>query len=56
MGENPSYFKDCLQNPVEEVSLYHAIYFFNKLSILKGLQPVYAVKGKTDILEWKYAT
>ena len=53
MGENPSYFKgDDL--PVEQVSWYDAIYFCNKLSLSKNLEPVYSVNGKTDVTTWNY--
>ena len=70
MGVNPSYFchdnkaldKDKLKNmnkstsnyPVECISWYDAIYFCNKLSEKKGLQPVYAVNGKIDVRKWDY--
>ncbi len=40
--------------PVENVSWYDAIYFCNKLSAKKGLQPVYAVDGETNVREWDY--
>ena len=53
MGENPAEFK--LDNlPIEHVSVYDAIYFCNKLSIMKGKEPVYAINGKTDVKEWNY--
>ncbi len=53
IGANPSFFAlDCL--PVENVSWYDAIYFCNKLSVMKGKEPVYAVDGITDSAEWNY--
>ena len=36
------------------VSWYDAIYFCNKLSMKKGLSPVYAVDGETDVAKWNY--
>ena len=70
MGENPSWFRcdnteldeDDLKNlekntsnyPVEYMSWYDAIYFCNKLSEKKGLQPVYALNGKIDVRKWDY--
>ncbi len=53
MGENPSNRKNP-DFPVENVSWYDALYFCNKLSELKGLAPVYAVNGNTDISKWGY--
>ena len=53
MGENPTKFMES-NNPVENVSWYDAIYFCNKLSIKKGLTPVYDVNGVTDPDEWGY--
>ncbi|MEE1181660.1 MAG: SUMF1/EgtB/PvdO family nonheme iron enzyme [Treponema sp.] len=53
MGENPSNFKGA-NNPVEKVSWYDAIYFCNMLSMKKGLNPVYAVDGETDVAKWDY--
>ncbi len=53
MGKNPSKFK-AKNRPVETVSWYDAIYFCNKLSEKKGLQPVYAVNCETNIHKWNY--
>ena len=53
MGETPSKFKGE-QNPIESVSWYDAIYFCNKLSMLKGFTPVYAVDDNIAFTEWNY--
>lgn len=53
MGENPSSHL-CLMGPVEDVSWYDAIYFCNKLSVSRGLKPVYSVNGETDVTKWNY--
>ena len=53
MGENPSKFKGD-DNPVEKVNWYDAIYFCNKLSLLKGFEAVYSVNGSTDVSTWGY--
>lgn len=48
-GVNPS--KEKNENyPVEMVSYYDAIYFCNELSLKFGYEPVYSIKGNTDIL------
>lgn len=46
--------EDVKKLPVEMVSWYDAIYFCNKLSVKKGLKPVYAVDGETDVAKWNY--
>mgnify|MGYP003436504568 FL=1 len=57
-GEGKSYAvtegEDVKKLPVEMVSWYDAIYFCNKLSMKKGLTPVYAVDGETDVAKWNY--
>ena len=53
MKENPSNIGG-VNLPVENVSWYDAIYFCNKLSMKKGLSPVYAVDGETDVAKWNY--
>ncbi len=53
MGENPAGFR-FEDLPVEGISLYDALYFCNKLSVMKGKEPVYAVDGKTDVTQWNY--
>ena len=54
MGENPSKFKGE-NNPVEIVSWYDAIIFCNKLSEKIGLEPVYSIRGNTDVTKWNYS-
>jgi formylglycine-generating enzyme required for sulfatase activity len=39
-------------DPVQYVNWYHAIVFCNKLSLLEGLAPVYAINGSTDPAAW----
>ena len=46
--------RNTLNCPVTNVSWYDAIYFCNKLSAKKGLQPVYAVDGETNVRKWDY--
>jgi formylglycine-generating enzyme required for sulfatase activity len=54
-GENPSYYRDNPiagevqeRRPVENVTLYEAILFCNRLSIATGREPVYYVWGVSD--------
>lgn len=53
MGDNPSYFKG-INNPVECVSIYDAMYFCNLLSLLSGLDCVYKVDNKSNPEDWEY--
>jgi formylglycine-generating enzyme required for sulfatase activity len=55
MGNNPSSFTSVGSYggvpgdlPVEQVNWYHAIAFCNKLSVMEGLTPAYAVSGISD--------
>ncbi len=41
MGDNPSYYRNCPDCPVENISWYDAILFCNKLSLKEGRQPFY---------------
>ncbi|MCL2154776.1 MAG: formylglycine-generating enzyme family protein [Leptospirales bacterium] len=59
MGANPSNFSSSPaagenqnRRPVENVSWYNAIVFCNKLSMQKGLSPVYRISGSTDPDVW----
>jgi len=61
MGENPSRFQsngedDEVQakRPVESISWFDAIYFCNKLSVLKGLTPCYEINGDSNVDNWEY--
>ena len=40
--------------PVIAVNVYDAMYFCNKLSEIKGLEPAYSVDGETNIATWNY--
>ena len=46
--------EELYEYPVVAVSACDAIYFCNKLSKLKGLDPVYKVNGETDVTKWNY--
>jgi len=58
MGSNPSYNSSPPAGetqgklPVEGVSWYDAIIFYNKLSMLEGLSPAYRISGSTDPAVW----
>jgi formylglycine-generating enzyme required for sulfatase activity len=39
-------------DPVQQVSWYHAIYFCNALSIKEGLTPVYSINGSSNPSNW----
>ncbi|MCL2294834.1 MAG: formylglycine-generating enzyme family protein [Spirochaetes bacterium] len=63
MGTNPSWFTPASgympapgeahgRRPVESVNWYDAIVFSNRLSILKGLTPVYSINGSTNPDDW----
>lgn len=51
MGSNPSYFKDCLQCPVEQVSWYDAQSFIDKLN---AQNDGFRYRLPTEA-EWEYA-
>ena len=48
MGKNPSYFKRGGDYPVENMSLWSAMMFANKLSVRDGLKPFYDL----DHIKW----
>lgn len=59
MGSNPSHFKDNpaageeqLKRPVSNVSFYDILVFCNKLSVAKGLTPVYSINGSINTADW----
>ncbi len=49
MGDNPSYFDDDPQRPVENISWYDAVEFCNALSVNQGLEQCYTIQGSTVI-------
>ncbi|MCR5613796.1 hypothetical protein [Treponema sp.] len=51
MGYNPSNTKEDLY-PVTNVSYYEILVFCNKLSIQRGLKPVYSINNSTDPDKW----
>lgn len=53
MGENPSIFENCPENPVDSVSFYKAVIFCNKLSIKDGLIPCYSLNGTKNPNNWE---
>ena len=54
-GDRPSFFRDCDNCPVEQISWCDAVFFANKLSILSEFEPVYDLPqgfhGKTTVRE-----
>ncbi|MCL2293408.1 MAG: formylglycine-generating enzyme family protein [Spirochaetes bacterium] len=63
MGANPSWFhgrgskepapgESQGRRPVEMVSWYDVIVFCNRLSLLRGLTPVYSIEGSTNPDDW----
>ena len=53
MGPSPKNFVGP-NRPIENISWYDAIYFCNKLSEMKGKEPVYVVDGAIDVTKWNY--
>ena len=53
MGNSPRWFVGA-DRPIESISWYDAIYFCNRLSEMKGKNPVYTVDGETDVKKWGY--
>jgi formylglycine-generating enzyme required for sulfatase activity len=61
MGTNPSYYNSAVAGesgtpgklPVDGVSWYDTLVFCNKLSMAKGLSPVYSISGSTDPAAWE---
>jgi formylglycine-generating enzyme len=53
MGESPKWFVGA-NRPMTCISWYDAIYFCNKLSEMKGKEPVYVVDGAIDVTKWNY--
>jgi formylglycine-generating enzyme required for sulfatase activity len=47
VGTNPSHFTGDLNRPVDSVTWFDAAEFCNKLSMQAGLDPVYAISGRT---------
>ena len=52
MGENPSYFVNCPECPVDRVNWYDALTFCNRLSRLEGFVPAYGLEG--DQVLWNH--
>jgi sulfatase modifying factor 1 len=50
VGENPAYFRQCPDCPVDRVSWFDALGFCNELSRRQGLTPVYGRRG--DRIDW----
>lgn len=48
ISANPSSFSNRPEHPVETISFYQALVFANRLSIFKGLTPVYAKPNPED--------
>ena len=51
-GKEPASGEIQGRRPVEQVSFYNALVFCNKLSVLKGFNPVYKINSSTDPADW----
>ena len=49
---NDSTSSGYIDNPVQQITWYQAIYFSNKLSQLEGLTPVYSINNITNPDQW----
>jgi formylglycine-generating enzyme required for sulfatase activity len=67
MGNNPSYFNDNSQKPVDSLSWLDCIEFCNRCSLMKNLEPYYLIQNEKILItksdgfrlptekEWEYA-
>jgi len=51
-GKEPATGEIQGRRPVEKVSFYNVLVFCNRLSVLKGFDPVYSIESSTDPDDW----